>query len=214
MANEIWNIPKKDFENRYKAFTNALEDIMGDKPLDILEIGVFRADLIRYSFDSKLNISSYDGIDPFLGDPTDPYRGGYWEDESAADGFYQKAQAIFDTAGQKLYRTTSVDFLNTIPENKKYDVIFVDGNHKYDFALQDMSNYFGRVRDGGVMIIDDYANVDHPDVTRAINKFIDLNRSNIKRFGYRTLEFQNRGKEIPVVLTFVYIEPIPDSERT
>ncbi len=63
------------------------------------------------------------------------------------------------------------------------------------------------------MIVDDYANCDTPGVTRAVNEFIRCHKANIKRVGYRTIEFQNKGKEVPIVLSFVYFEPVDDIEK-
>jgi hypothetical protein len=31
--------------------------------------------------------------------------------------------------------------------------------------------------------------------------------------GYRTIEFINKGKEIPIVQSFVFFEPVPEHER-
>lgn len=213
-SSNLWNLPVNIFTSRYEVLTGIMTQHFGYRPIDILEIGVFRAGLVQNVFAARLNVASYEGVDPYAGDPDDPYLGSYWQNSAEAEPFYSSAQAIFDRYPQAiLHRKNSQTFFRALPPGKKYDVIFVDGDHRYDRALWDMGTWFYRVKDGGLMIADDYANVDTPHVTKAINKFIQQHRANIKRMGYRTLEFQNAGKEVPIVLTFVYFEPVMDRDK-
>ena len=52
------------------------------------------------------------------------------------------------------------------------DLIYIDASHDYEDVLRDLESYWPLVRDGGVMIGDDYG--DWPGVTRAVDEFFGL----------------------------------------
>lgn len=45
-----------------------------------------------------------------------------------------------DINGNAIFTGTTDDFFNSIPKDKKYDIIFIDANHDYDFVLRDFNN--------------------------------------------------------------------------
>lgn len=94
-----------------------------------------------------------------------------------------------------------------------FDLIYVDGDHRYNYALWDMLAFFGVLNDDGLMMIDDYANVDVPGVTTAFNDFVRLARPNIARLGYLEGQFRNRGKFVPVSQFTTYVLPVARSVR-
>lgn len=52
--------------------------------------------------------------------------------------------------------------------DKKYDLIFVDGDHSRSQVLDDYKNYFPLLKEGGFMVFDDY--VTEPEVRSAVNE--------------------------------------------
>jgi predicted O-methyltransferase YrrM len=40
-------------------------------------------------------------------------------------------------------------------ENDSIDLLFIDGNHAYEVAKEDYDNYFPKVKEGGIILIDD-----------------------------------------------------------
>jgi len=226
---DLWNLPIKLLDisksedlypnhiyekpGRYQTMRSIVAKHFGTRPIKILEIGVFRAGLIKAMYNSELKITTYEGVDPYMGNESDPYTGAYWNDSNESNGVYLSSKAIFDKYSQPLHRKTSTEFHKTLPGHDKYDLIVVDGDHTYRQALWDMATWFYRIEKGGMMIVDDYANSDTPQVTKAVTDFIRLHRPNIKRMGYRSIEFLNRGKEIPTALTFVYFEPKDEIKR-
>ncbi len=62
--------------------------------------------------------------------------------------------------------------LSTKPFGEKFDLIFIDGAHSYEFVKTDTENALGLVRDGGYIVWHDYF-VFHPDygVRRYLNEF-------------------------------------------
>ena len=119
-----------------------------DKKIDILEIGVFEAGQIGQAH-SKCNVKSYTGVDPYLGDSTDPYKGAYWKNEVEAFKIYEKSKKIFEELDGNLLKPTSEIYFRSIEKETKFDVIFVDGNHRFAYALKDMSYWFSCLAPGG-----------------------------------------------------------------
>jgi archaellum biogenesis ATPase FlaH len=199
----IWNLPKTNFRHRGDVFVEITKNIFGNKLIDILEIGVYKASVSLRVFASDLNINSYTGVDPYIGTRKDPYYNSYWK-KNSANSVYESINKLFVQNNHKLIRLTSNMFFK---ENKDYfDLIFVDGDHRFKSVLNDIYNAKKFLKKEGVLIIDDYANVDTPDVTKAINTFIRENQDIILRMGREVVEFQNAGKFIPISLTFVYIQ--------
>jgi len=72
-------------------------------------------------------------------------------------------------------KSTSDGFFTT---NKiKYDFIYVDGNHKFDYVLRDCENAWKFLNEGGYLVCDDYIWHYYEDVKQnpcfAINKFLE-----------------------------------------
>jgi hypothetical protein len=184
------------------------------RPIKVLEIGVFRASLIKAFFEqSSMKIARYDGVDPYLGDESDPYLNAYWKNPPEAASVYDGARAVFESFGQLLHRMMSYEFADSLDPAARYDLIYVDGDHRYEPALWDISYFFKHVADGGLLAVDDYANVDTPEVTPACNEFIRTHQANIRRIGSVPIWFMNKGKEVPVVQVTLFIEPVPDAEK-
>jgi hypothetical protein len=200
---DVWNLPKTNFDHRGDVFVKITKNIFGNKSVDILEIGVYTASVSKKMFASDLNINSYIGVDPYMGTKQDPYYNSYWK-KNDANRVYESVNKLFVQNNHKLIRLKSDTFFK---KNKDYfDLIFVDGDHRFEPALKDMYNAKKFLKKDGVLIIDDYANVDTPQVTKAVNIFVRENQDNILRMGREVVEFQNVGKFIPISLTFVYIQ--------
>lgn len=183
---------------------SVMEKYFSGNEVRILEIGVFKAGLTKLFASSSLNIISYDGVDPYLGSDDDPYTGAYWDSPSDADKIYLSAKKYYDSKGYSLHRMTSAEYFDSAYKSKEYDIIYVDGDHRMYYAMQDMEEYIHLLAENGIMLVDDYGNVDTPEVTHALNRFIDNRRDVIKEIGYYISPFQNVGKYIPVSQTTVY----------
>ena len=195
-----------------------LERYFGRQPVRILEIGVFQGGLTKAFAASSLNIAEYEGVDPYLGSSDDHYTGIYWDDTSGAEAVYRKTQTIFAGHGYKLHRMTSCQYFEHHPRSEnKFHIIYVDGDHRFHQAFWDMCSFTEMLADGGVMLVDDYANIDTPDVTRAVNTFLASHIQCVDKIGYYVQPFQNRGKYIPISQTTVCFTlnkaPLPKSNN-
>ena len=54
-----------------------------------------------------------------------------------------------------MVRTLSSDAVE-IFEDESIDFIFIDGNHSYEYVLEDLENYYPKVKIGGILCGDDY----------------------------------------------------------
>ena len=63
------------------------------------------------------------------------------------------------------------------------------------------------------MLIDDYANTDTPDVTRAVNLFLEWHEDCIQSIDTCDRWFKNKGKHIPVCSKVVFIYKERESKK-
>ena len=79
----------------------------------------------------------------------------------------------------KIYREFSSDAVKHFPD-EYFDLVYVDGDHTYEGSLNDIENWFPKVKKGKFLIGDDYTRtVDPPnlvyDVKRAVNDYSKKN---------------------------------------
>jgi hypothetical protein len=175
-------------------------------PIDILEIGVYKGALVRL-LDDSVNVRTYTGVDPYVGSVMDSYFHVYWNGTDEAGAIYRSTKDLFDAKGFTLVRNTSAAYWHECTQS--FDVIIIDGDHSYDFALWDMHHWFKRLRPNGLLLIDDYDNPQTPDVTKATTRFLHMNQSAIAHLGYRHYEFINNDLVVPIGMSVVYAQRVP-----
>ena len=138
---------------------NYLKTHFQKNSVNVIEIGA------RYGESSKvllnnLNVNKYIIIDPYTS-----------YDEYSNDGFnkiilndnddniFYKTKNELETLHNNMvfYRTFSTD-TNTINaiENDSIDIIFIDGNHTYKYVLDDLENYYPKLKQNGIICGDDF----------------------------------------------------------
>ena len=138
---------------------NHLINYFSNNSINVIEIGA------RYGESSKLllkylNINKYIIIDPYTS-----------YNEYKDDGFNKiisndSDDKIFNKVNIELknihnniifYRTFSNDIttINSI-KNESIDLIFIDGNHTYNYVLQDLENYYPKLNKSGILCGDDF----------------------------------------------------------
>jgi hypothetical protein len=128
------------------------------KPSNFLEIGVFRGQTISLAaVCSRLLNSSCEvfGISPFsqAGDSVSRYRNDV--------DYLQDTMANFDHFGAprphllQAYSTdrAAVDLISS----KRWEMIYIDGNHDYEVARKDWEFCSGHAKQGGIIVLDDAA---------------------------------------------------------
>jgi hypothetical protein len=153
------------------------------RPKLALEIGVYRGQVITLwgviSKLLKINCEIH-GVSPFTssGDQVSKYLTNvdYKQDVLNACNLY-------DLNSVNLYRAYSTEE-NAIKyiKNKKWNLIYIDGNHDYDVALSDYLLCKDSLADGGILVIDDsslytdylppkFAFAGHPGPTKIVNDY-------------------------------------------
>lgn len=74
-------------------------------------------------------------------------------------------------------KTNSTTFFKKIDQDLLFDLIYIDGSHKYSDVLNDASNGFDHLKNGGIIIFDDF---NKSEVQKAILFFLNKNQKNIK----------------------------------
>jgi predicted O-methyltransferase YrrM len=147
-----------------------------DKCSRYLEIGTF--DGIALSvFAEKFPDKQFHAVDSFSGDGT---TGG-----GCLNYFIQNCQSLDNVF---LYYGKSVDVLSTVPG--KFQVIFVDGSHKYENVKYDLFySYENLLESGGSLLFHDYT---MEGVGPAVDELMKKYKLTIKRDGFNCQHFRKK----------------------
>lgn len=122
--------------------------------ISYLELGYYKG----WSFDQTSFCSIKDAVDP---NPSKTPLQESW------DYGTWNILAGGDSTAHTLYKMTSDEFFNRestfaigefdteLPERRKWDIIFIDGQHEHHQVLRDLRNSFKHLREGGIIIMHD-----------------------------------------------------------
>lgn len=129
----------------------------------ILEIGV-RAGYSLYTWLAAYPKARALGIDADNG--THGGQGGPW---------LPHAEVLFKDNDRVTLLRADTQAMTTLPliDEKRYDFIYVDGNHSADGVYHDMTLAWAALKPGGMMLVDDYKHLD--TVRQGVNHWIERN---------------------------------------
>ena len=128
----------------------------------VCEIGVRRGD-------STLEFLKR-GCFVFAIDPWEDYS-DYNEKNYDYDSDYKETmEKIKDFKSYQIIRKKSDDALLDVPDD--LDLVYIDGNHQYEFVKNDIDNYWEKLKSGGFLTGDDYSMQGPQD---AVNDFLKNN---------------------------------------
>lgn len=152
-----------------------------------LEIGVHRGDFSKKLFlnfrPKKLVL-----VDPWKVFDESIYKQSWYGNsdklgQKKQDHYYEEVTTHFEkeilNGEVEIFRTTSDKYFRT---NKyKFDLIYIDGNHLYDFVQKDISNSLDHINDNAIIILDDYKLKGwwNDGVTKAVDYFVDAKKIKI-----------------------------------
>jgi SAM-dependent methyltransferase len=87
----------------------------------------------------------------------------------------------------KFFRTYSMEAVKEFPEYF-LDFVYIDGNHCFDYVMQDLIEWGKRVRPGGIIAGDDYYEFKWAGVIEAVQAYIGAHR--VKQW-YLTADISN-----------------------
>ena len=146
-----------------------------NKTIKILEIGSFEGRSALF-FLKTLNNSKITCVDTF---------------QASEENYDKNFNHIYKNFKKNLepYNERVSVFVGTsdlfFNQNKEiYDLIYIDGHHKYDYVLRDARNGFNCLKPGGIMIFDDFLWSYYSDINQnpigAIKKFVSNNLFKLK----------------------------------
>lgn len=143
------------------------ENLTGKKDLIGIEIGCYRGESTEMFLKSGAFKTLY-CIDPWLP--------GYDNKDLASFTDFNLVEADFDNRLEKYkdivkkIKAKSTDVVNFFDDGS-IDFIYIDGCHQYEAVIEDLKNYFPKIKAGGMVCGHDYHYVDFPGVTKAIDEF-------------------------------------------
>lgn len=153
----------------------------GNEVKNIAEIGV----AYGYHADSILEMQpsiTYHGIDPYAADydPNDQFVSdvcklfGETDHQRGMDRLYAAVKYKLDKQGERarLIREKSTSAATSFADGH-FDLIFIDGDHTYQGARDDLMAWWPKLKSGGIFCGDDYA---WPDVKKAVDEFSESRR--------------------------------------
>lgn len=168
--------------NRY-GFFNIRKDyrIFHDAQFEIIgEIGVL-AGKNAAKMIQDIQPKEFHGIDPWLSQDKEVYDDGNNKKQSEQDRRYEEAKKRIKKASEqvdcvfKLHRGFSEDILPTFEDNY-FDMIYIDGNHGYEYVLQDLELAYQKVSEEGCICGHDFVpDKNHgrfPSVYQAVKEFM------------------------------------------
>jgi hypothetical protein len=151
----------------------------------IVEVGswvgkstLYMAELIEYFLKNKVSPSTesirFVNVDPFIADANMTALGVYEWVEST-DGLKPRAKEAFykNTKTHRKYIETIEDYSLSAAEqfsNSSVDCVWIDAKHDYESIYSDMSAWFPKVKEGGIMGGHDFT-YDFGGVPRAVHDF-------------------------------------------
>lgn len=147
------------------------------KPRSIIEVGVaygyHAAALMRANSEA-----TYLGVDPYSPgyDDNDSFAADVcilMDDESPESAFNRLHSAVSERLQSefgeraRISREPSQGAAETVPDNS-VDLIFIDGDHRFDQVSGDLHRWWPKVSHGGALCGDDW---DWPEVSRAVREF-------------------------------------------
>ena len=127
------------------------------------EIGVRLGRFSRYLCSKNPNLKLY------CIDPWDAYNTKYPLPKQ--ERIYQRF--LKDTKGLNIevMRMTSMEGVTKF-EDKFLDFVFIDGNHKFDFVMEDLLYWPKKVKSGGLIIVHDFYPFDDCGVWNAVKAYV------------------------------------------
>ena len=71
--------------------------------------------------------------------------------------------------GEVTFVGTSDEYFDSISDDVKFDIIFIDGLHEYGQLTKDCNNYYSKLKEGGIFAGHDYNAI--PGVRQAADEF-------------------------------------------
>jgi Methyltransferase domain len=145
-----------------------------------VEVGVWKGDLSSLLL-QKVKPARLLLVDPWAFDAEyadSLYGGASARSQADMDAIWQQVRARFSAEIAQgvvsIQRSTSVEAAGSMAD-ESVDWVYIDGNHTYEFVLEDLRSWYPKVRPGGLVTGDDYGRPGTwwgDGVTKAVMEFV------------------------------------------
>lgn len=160
----------------YSNFKTIKDDYVG-KPFKYMEIGVFLGHTAEWFIDNVLTHpeAEYHGIDPW--EWFKPFHKRFPTEEAWNTNMLGRIDSLKEKYKNKkvdFIRAYSHEYLKTNPYRPQYfDIIYIDGNHTIQSVMRDWVYTWPLLKDGGVMMFDDYLQGCNDQVHKTVDLILD-----------------------------------------
>jgi len=130
------------------------------------EIGVRRGKFSRTLIQENPNLHML-CVDPWI-----PYGIRYSAEKQ--ESIYQDCLKTLEGYNVTIVRKTSMDAVKDVTL-ESLDFVYIDGEHHFDYVMEDIIHWSKRVRSGGVIACHDYHYGNNVDVVDAVNAYTHAN---------------------------------------
>lgn len=144
-----------DWTSRFFPLWATLLQSRRDEALDVLEIGSWegRSAIFFLNYFGKCRLTC---IDTFAGSPEHTLR-HKWSDQLAhVEQRFDSNLAAFGERVEKIKSPSSQALARLVTDERRFDLVYVDGSHHSADVQSDAVFSWPMVRDGGIVIFDDY----------------------------------------------------------
>ena len=171
---------KKIFKKLFsKNRINLILENLSNKDLHALEIGIHKGDFSK-QLAKQLRPKKLILVDPWIAYDDDIYAKSWYgnsskSNQSIQDKYFLDIRKYFENeikiSTVEIHRKTSDNFFNK--NQNMFDLIYIDGNHLFDFVKRDIINSLKFIKQDGIIVLDDYNVVGWWDdgITKAVDFF-------------------------------------------
>lgn len=119
-----------------------------------------------------------------------------WE----SDDRFRRAKERLANYNATLIRKPSMEALKDF-KDESLDFVFIDGNHTFDYVMEDLIGWSRKVRHGGIISGHDYYHFRNSGVIEAVNAYISAHRINLYLTG---VDLESSDDKMP---SFFFTKP-------
>ncbi len=149
---KLFSVDRIDLISKYLNFSDSL----------ILEIGVHRGNFSKELM-KNFNPKKLVLVDPWLAFDDSEYENSFYGNKGEngqllQDQYYNEVINIFknEILGGKIEVIRDISDNFFLNNQIKFDLIYIDGNHLYDFVKTDIINSLESLSPNGIIVLDDY----------------------------------------------------------
>ena len=138
--------------------------LRGKKDIVMAEIGMFKGQSTQLILDN-FDVKKYIAIDPF--ENYDEYHEESIEPHLSEDLYSEMLKKFSEYPNIYIKKDYAHNVVNNI-KDQSLDVCYIDGNHAYKYVLQDIIDWFPKIKEGGILMGDDIV---VKDVRKALHAY-------------------------------------------